>query len=100
MKVHFEFMTQFREKTGTDRCTVFLRTDQGKNRCTLIQALKELENRFADKGLKVQEHGRLLKGVILFIKETAGGLSRIEKPEDHQIEENQTFALAAAMAGG
>ena len=100
MKVHFEFMTQFREKTGTERCTVSIRTGQDENRCSLIHALKELENRFAGEGLRVQDNGRLTKGVILFIKEPAGGLARIEKPEDHLIVEGQTYALAAAMAGG
>ena len=102
MNVHFEFLTQLRDKAGTDRVTLFLPPVKDNEYPTILQALKELEKHFIgkEKGIRVLENDRIRRGLMLFVRNLSGGLTRVSDPGDRELEDEQTIVLAAAMAGG
>ena len=98
MDIRFEFLTLFREKTGSESITIQI--EDNRKRCTIFQALRALEEYFADGTLSLLESSEIRRGVLVFIKKPGGALKRVFNAKEKFIDENQTIVLAAAMGGG
>ena len=99
MKLHFEFLTVFRQKTGRESLTIRL-ADRPGERPTVLEALEALESSVASKGLKILDGARVAGGVLIFRRSSTGVLERIRDPEDESIKPGENLVLSVAMEGG
>ena len=99
MKLRFEFLTLFRQKTGQESLIVQLADRPGK-RPTVREALQALEDSLGSRQLGLLEGGRVAGGLLIFRKTPAGALERIRDPEDQSVEPGQSLVLSIAMEGG
>lgn len=102
MNIRFEFLTQVRDKAGTDTVTLFFPAGKDNENPTILQALKELEKHFIgkEKRIRVLENDRIRRGLMLFVKNPSGGLNRVSNSGEQKLEDAQTIVLTAAMVGG
>lgn len=99
MKLCFEFLTLFRQRFGRESLCVQL-ADRPGERPTVLEALEALENSIGNKGLRLQEAGRVAGGLLVFRRTPAGALERIRHPEDQSLDAGQNLVLSVAMEGG
>jgi hypothetical protein len=99
VKLHFEFLTLFRQKIGRDRLTVQL-ADRPGAVPTVIDALEALQTAVAGEPLKLVDGGRIARGLLVFRRTPGGVLERIRSPEDQRIDPAEHLVLSIAMEGG
>lgn len=126
MKVRFEFLTLFREKTGTDRTVLDVPAIAGAaapagtaapavpqapvssaaqrppapQAPTVIQALQALEEQYASRSVRLVEGGEVRKGVLVFLKDPGGRTTRVLRAGEQRIAGGQSIMLSTAMEGG
>jgi hypothetical protein len=99
VKLHFEFLTVFRQKMGRESLTVRL-ADRPGRRPTVLEALEALESSVANKGLRLLDGARVAGGVLIFRRSSTGALERIRDPENESMEPGENLVLSVAMEGG
>jgi hypothetical protein len=93
MTVRFELLSVFRDRTGIDALCLPV------SGFTVGQALAALEQGFGRAVLPLLEAGRMKKGVLVFSRNSSGGLVRVSGMQQ-ALTDRQTLVLATAMEGG
>jgi hypothetical protein len=93
----FEFLTVFRRKTGLERLAVKL-SHGVESRPTVLDALTALQTECRE--LKLLHRKRLVAGVLVFRRSSAGGLERVVAPEQQGVSDGEILVLSTAMEGG
>ncbi|MEW5815051.1 MAG: hypothetical protein AB1798_06605, partial [Spirochaetota bacterium] len=96
--IRFEFISLFREKTGTGG--VVLPINVKENETKVLHALEALERHFKEKKLSLLTDCEIKTGVLVFFKKPNGGLERVLTAETVIDENVRTLVLTTAMAGG
>jgi hypothetical protein len=101
MKISFEFLTLFREKAGAERLELEVPAEASSGAApTVLAALQVLQGALAGRGVLLLEGERVPAGMLVFLRSPGGGLSRIFRPAEERIGQDQTVVLSTAMAGG
>jgi hypothetical protein len=101
MKVSFEFLTLFRQRFGADHLELEVPGEPSSGGApTVLAALQALQSAQAGRGVRLLEGERMPGGLLVFLKNPGGGLTRVLRPAEARIAQGQSVVLSAAMGGG
>jgi hypothetical protein len=64
------------------------------------EALAVLQETYGKETLPLLDQGRMKKGVLVFVRGSSGGLTRVKGVQETLAEPEPTLVLATAMEGG
>ena len=98
LKVAVEFIGPLKEKAGVKYTSFNIRVCDG--RIDAIGILRRVENRFRQKELKLIKEGRIMPGLLLFLKKPTGGIKRLRSDTAFKTTDNLELVVAPMMDGG
>lgn len=98
LKVDIEFIGPLKEKAGVKYTSLAVYVRDG--RIDAIGILRRVENRFRRKELKLIKEGRIMPGLLLFLKKPTGGIERLKLDTAFRAEDNLELVVAPMMDGG
>ena len=100
MTVHVEFLSLFREKTGMGNVDLTVSDTRSSGKIRVGRVLEALEALFSHEHLVLLKGEEIRPGVLIFIRNGFGGLSRASSAQGLLPGRSPGIVLAAAMEGG
>ena len=100
MMVHVEFLSLFRQKTGTGNVDLAVPDTRFSGMIRVGRVLEALEALFSRERLSLLKGKEIRPGVLIFSRNGSGGLSRVHSAQGLLVGRNSSIMLAAAMEGG